>query len=297
MSAAGPWPATIRKRAEMADGAPLLEVEGVSKVFRVGGLFSRARLQAVKGVGFSMPGAPSVLALVGESGSGKTTLAKMVLQIEKPTTGAIRLEGDAIFAPDERPMPPDRLRRRVQSIAQLPIDAFSGLLPVEYYLRRTAVNLTSARTEQEIEERMQNALQRVSMSLERVAGKFPHQFSGGELQRISIARALIPSPVLIVADEPVSMVDASVRMNIINLFTEIKEAQGVSFLYVTHDLSTAHYLADDILIMKSGEIVERGKPRDVFGNPSHDYTRQLISSIPQIGERWEELQGGSPAAL
>ena len=280
----------------MTDGEPLLEVDRVSKVFRLGGLFSRARLHAVKEVSFSMPRAPSVLALVGESGSGKTTLAKMVLQIEKPTTGSIRLEGDAIFAPDERPMSPDRLRRRVQSIAQLPIDAFSSLLPVEYYLRRTAINLASAHTEQKIEAGIQNALQRVSMSLERVAGKFPHQFSGGELQRISIARALIPSPALIVADEPVSMVDASVRMNIINLFTEIKEAQGVSFLYVTHDLSTAHYLADDILIMKSGEIVERGKPRDVFGNPSHDYTRQLISSIPQIGERWEELQAESSAA-
>jgi len=141
----------------------------------------------------------------------------------------------------------------------------------------------------DIEEAMEKALNEVGLSIGRIAGKYLHQFSGGELQRISIARALIPKPVLIVADEPVSMVDASVRMNIINLFRDVMQNKGVSFLYITHDLATAFYLADELIIMQAGEIVEQGNPSSVLDAPSHDYTKLLIKSIPRIGEKWEEL--------
>jgi peptide/nickel transport system ATP-binding protein len=115
------------------------------------------------------------------------------------------------------------------------------------------------------------------------------QFSGGELQRISVARALIPNPRLIVADEPVSMVDASMRMNIVNLFRQIVEAKGVSFIYITHDLSTAYYLSDHVSIMKTGRIVERGKPAAILDHPRDAYTAELMAAIPTIGHRWPEL--------
>jgi len=141
----------------------------------------------------------------------------------------------------------------------------------------------------ELERTIDVSLNQVGLTMAQIAGKFVHQFSGGELQRISIARALIPNPVLIVADEPVSMVDASVRMNIINLFREVMQVKQVSFLYITHDLATAFYLADELLIMQSGEIVERGNPDTILKNPQHEYTQLLLSSVPRIGSRWEEL--------
>jgi peptide/nickel transport system ATP-binding protein len=129
-----------------------------------------------------------------------------------------------------------------------------------------------------------------------VRGKYFQQFSGGELQRIAIARALIPRPRLIVADEPVSMVDASLRMTIVNLFHEIRQSRGVSFIYITHDLSTAYYIADRIVIMNQGHIVEQGEPERLMSAPENDYTRLLIDSIPRIGARWVELETGQDHA-
>ncbi len=127
------------------------------------------------------------------------------------------------------------------------------------------------------------------LSLERIRGKYIRQFSGGELQRISVARALIPKPRLIVADEPVSMVDASLRMSIVNLFRTIVEEQGVSFIYITHDLSTAYYLSDQVAIMNTGRVVERGVPTDILDNPTQAYTRELMAAIPTVEHRWPEL--------
>lgn len=267
-----------------------LKIENVSKTYSPGGLFSRTRIQAVKSASFEMPSEPSVLALVGESGSGKTTLAKLVLGLEPADTGTITLGNEVICQGRKRGLSAFDLRKRVQSIAQLPFDAFSPYLPVEFYLRRTAKNLCDLADEASQDPAIEEVLTSVGLSLARVRGKYSHQFSGGELQRISIARALLPSPELIVADEPVSMVDASVRMDIINLFSQIRNERGISFLYVTHDLSTAHYLSDQIIIMQTGELIERGKPEEVFSAPKHPYTKKLISSIPRIGVKWTEFE-------
>ena len=267
-----------------------LKIENVSKTYSPGGLFSRTRTHAVKSASFEMPSEPSVLALVGESGSGKTTLAKLVLGLEPADTGTITLGNEVICQGRKRGLSAFDLRKRVQSIAQLPFDAFSPYLPVEFYLRRTAKNLCDLADEASQDPAIEEVLTSVGLSLARVRGKYSHQFSGGELQRISIARALLPSPELIVADEPVSMVDASVRMDIINLFSQIRNERGISFLYVTHDLSTAHYLSDQIIIMQTGELIERGKPEEVFSAPKHPYTKKLISSIPRIGVKWTEFE-------
>ncbi len=268
----------------------LLEINGVSKVFRRGGLLSRDRITAVDDVSLLLPNKPSICAVVGESGSGKTTLARMILRLVKPSSGQILLDSHNVFGGDTDRLPDLEFRRRVQPIFQNPFESYSIHLPVDFYLYRTAINLGRATDEESARPVVDEALRSVGLELERIQGKYVHQFSGGELQRIAIARALIPKPRLIVADEPVSMVDASLRMTIVNLFHEIRKTLGISFVYITHDLSTAYYVADQIIIMSQGHIVERGEPGQLIDAPKHKYTRMLMDSMPQIGVRWPELE-------
>jgi ABC-type glutathione transport system ATPase component len=204
---------------------PLLALRGVSRNFG-GGVFSRKRVVAVDGVDLEMRGdAPSILAIIGESGSGKTTLARMLLRLLPPSEGGILLDGRPLAE-----LAPEAFRRAVQPVFQNPFEAFSLYLPVGFYLLRSARNLAGAGSDAAARVIAGEALQSVGLSWERVAGKYVQQFSGGELQRIAIARALIARPRLIVADEPVSMVDASLRTNIVNLFLELTRTQGVSFV-------------------------------------------------------------------
>jgi ABC-type oligopeptide transport system ATPase subunit len=270
-------------------GTPILEVDDVSRVYRKGGLFSGSAFRAVDKVSFTMPDAPQVFSIVGESGSGKTTLARMILRLVEPSSGSIRLLGRPLTGRHKDRIDNLEFRRLVQPIFQNPFEAFSAYLPVEDYLRRTALNLKIAASNAEAEDVCDRALRSVGLSLDRVRGKYIRQFSGGELQRISVARALIPRPKLIVADEPVSMVDASLRMSIVNLFRQIVEEQGVSFIYITHDLSTAYYLSDHVSIMNRGRVVESGKPTQILDHPTQDYTRELMAAIPTVDERWSEL--------
>ena len=267
--------------------ASVLRVANLSRVFRRGGVFSRAQLKAVDDVSFTIDDRPQVFSIVGESGSGKTTLARMILRLVEPTSGEIRLLDRPLTGKDR--IGSLEFRRLVQPIFQNPFEAFSAYLPLETYLRRTALNLDVAKNDAEAAEAADQALRSVGLDLDRVRGKYVRQFSGGELQRISVARALIPNPKLIVADEPVSMVDASMRMNIVNLFRQIVEAKGVSFIYITHDLSTAYYLSDHVSIMNQGRIVEQGRPADILDHPADPYTRELMAAIPAIGARWHEL--------
>lgn len=270
-------------------GTPILEVSNVSRVYRKGGLFTGSTFKAVDDVSFTLPEKPQVFSIVGESGSGKTTIARMVLRLVEPSEGSIRLLGRPLSGKGEGRIDALEFRRLVQPIFQNPFEAFSAYLPIEDYLRRTAINLKVARNASEANELADRALRSVGLSLDRIRGKFIRQFSGGELQRISVARALIPRPKLIVADEPVSMVDASLRMSIVNLFRQIVEEQGVSFIYITHDLSTAYYLSDQVAIMNRGQVVEQGLPTDILDNPTEDYTRELMAAIPGVDGRWSEL--------
>lgn len=267
----------------------VLEVGNVSRVYRRGAFPARSSFRAVDGVSFTLDETPQIFSIVGESGSGKTTLARMILRLVEPSEGAITLLGRPLTGRSRERIGDLEFRRLVQPIFQNPFEAFSAYLPIETYLRRTAINLRVARGEREVDAAVEAALVSVGLSLERVRGKYIRQFSGGELQRISVARALIPSPRLIVADEPVSMVDASLRMSIVNLFKTIMEEKGVSFVYITHDLSTAYYLSDQVAIMNAGRIVERGRPADILDNPSEAYTRELMAAVPGIAERWPEL--------
>jgi len=267
----------------------LLELRNVSKVFRIGGLLFGTRLVAVDDVSLSLPAAePTILSIVGESGSGKTTLARIILELEKPSAGEVLIDGHPLFGDGGG----DGLQgkayyRAVQPIFQNPFEAFSARKKVDRYLIDTALRLNVADNRKEAREVVAEVLESVGLDLSRVEGKYSNQFSGGELQRISVARSLIPRPKLIVADEPVSMIDASLRMNIVNLFLELKERYHVSFVYITHDLSTAYYVSDYISIMYRGSIVEYGPSEQILTDAAHPYTELLLDSVPTVDHKWE----------
>lgn len=262
----------------------LLEVKGISKIFKVGGILFGKKLVAVDDVSFFIDNdKPCILSIVGESGCGKSTICNMILRRFKNDAGSILLD-DKDYNKKFNTL---EFRQKVQPIFQNPYSTFSARKPIDTYLFNTAINLKVAKNKKEAEELADSTLKSVGMSLDNIRGKYITQFSGGELQRISIARALIPKPKLIVADEPVAAVDASLKMNIVNLFKEIKDKYGTSFLYITHDLSTAYYVSDYILTLYRGSLIEGGKTRDIMDNPSHPYTELLLSSIPRIGEKWD----------
>jgi peptide/nickel transport system ATP-binding protein len=264
----------------------LLEVSNVSKVFKIGSVLSRVKLTAVDGVSFSLPaGEPVILSIVGESGCGKSTLCKMILRVYEPTSGDIILDGE-----NYRRYRSGKIRffTEVQPIFQNPFEAFSTRKPVDSYLFNTALRLRIAKTKAEAADKADEALKSVGLSLPMVEGKYSSQFSGGELQRVSIARALITRPKIIVADEPVAMIDASLKMNIVNLFKELKDKYGISFIYITHDLSTAYYVSDYIATLYRGVLIEYGASMAIMDNAAHPYTKLLMDSIPRVGDKWKD---------
>jgi peptide/nickel transport system ATP-binding protein len=258
---------------------PLLAVEGVTKAYSRGGLFGGGACRAVDEVSFSISADRSeIFTIVGESGSGKTTLSRMILNLVTPTTGAIHFRGTDVTHAHGRSARM-RFMAAVQPIFQNPFEAFNPLKRVDGYLLSTARRFAGARRRSEAERLADEALRKVGLSFVEVHRRFPHELSGGQLQRIAIARALIPGPALIVADEPVSMVDASLRMAIVNLFRALRDDLGVSIIYITHDLATAYYISDRIIIMQKGKVVEGGDARAVLDNPQHPYSVLLKSSV------------------
>lgn len=266
----------------------LVEINNLTKIFRIGGLILGTKLVAVDHVNLSLEGnRPVILSIVGESGSGKTTLARMLLRLLEPSEGEIFIDGRNVFTGRNR-MSDHEFRRFVQPIFQNPFESFSMRKPIDTYLYETALNLGIAPNRKAARNVIAEVLPSVGLDIDRVAGKYPNQFSGGELQRIAVARALIPRPKLIIADEPVSMIDASLRMTIVNLFLELKKTHHVSFIYITHDLSTAYYVSDFIAIMYRGNLVEYGPSDHILTHPSHPYTELLIEAVPKIGEKWRD---------
>jgi len=256
----------------------LLEVDGVSKIFNMGGLLSRNQVRAVENASFTLhEGKPEIFTIIGESGSGKTTLSRMILGLENPTSGTIRFQGEAVSGKshDER----RAFMTKVQPVFQNPFEAFNPLKRLDRYLASTAKTFLGLKRRDEIDAAMDGALQKVGLSLAEVSGRFPHELSGGQLQRCAIARALIPNPALLIADEPVSMVDASLRMSIVNLLRALRDEMQVSVIYITHDLATAYYISDRIMIMQRGQVVETGDARTVLGNPQHPYSKLLKASV------------------
>ena len=262
----------------------LLHVRNVSKRFNMGGLLSRKSVNAVVDAGFTLNSeTPEIFTIIGESGSGKTTLARMILGLERPSAGDILFDGQSTDTVRSRA---ERLAfmRKVQPVFQNPFETFNPLKKVDRYLYTSARMLLGARTLAEQEKAIEGALQKVGLSLKEVKGRFAHELSGGQLQRVAIARALITEPSLLIADEPVSMVDASLRMSIVNLLRDLRDRHGVCVIYITHDLATAYYISDRLMIMQKGYVVEMGPARAILDNPEHPYSKLLKASVLPIDD-------------
>ena len=253
----------------------LLEVDNLTKQYFQGGLIARTALTAADNVSFFIKPA-EIFTLAGESGCGKTTTAKVVLGFEEATSGVITHNGKAQTKKEKV-----WITEGVQAIFQDPFSTFNPLRTVDSYFYDTVLNYKLAPSRKAAVEYIDNKLKLVGLSFVEFAGKYPNEYSGGQLQRISIARALLTNPKLLIADEPVSMVDASLRMSIVNLFKRLRDDLGVSVLYITHDLATAYYVSDRIAIMFRGNIIEMGTVEQVLMNPRHPYTKLLRDSIPQ----------------
>jgi ABC-type oligopeptide transport system ATPase subunit len=267
---------------------PLLDLDHVRKSFSGGA--GRDSVVAVDDVSFALPSErPVIAAIAGESGSGKTTLGHMILGLLTPTGGRLRFLGRQIG----EIVRSDGLeyRRQVQAIFQDPADVFNPFYRVDHVLGMLG-RFRLAHSADEGREQVRDALRSVGLDPDRTLGRFAHELSGGEAQRLMIARVLLLNPRLIVADEPVSMVDASLRLAVLEILVDLKEKLGVSILYITHDLATAYQVSDQIFILHRGRIVERGSTQRVIDAPVDPYTRLLISSVPEPDPdiRW----GGRP---
>lgn len=265
----------------------ILKTDGLHKVYRLGGFVNPVRINALDKVNLHVQSdEPVIISLVGESGSGKTTLAKVMLRLVAPNEGQA-IVYDQVVAGKGAKADKKTCMSMVQPVFQNPFEAFSNYRTVDTYLLRTAVKVSGANGAR-AENLVEDALVAVGMHYADVKGKYPNQFSGGELQRISVARALIPKPSIIIADEPVSMIDASLRMNVINVFLKLKEETRASFLYITHDLATAYCISDSIAVMYRGTIMEFGNARAILSDPQHPDTQLLLGSVATMHQKWEE---------
>ncbi|MBZ0310489.1 MAG: ABC transporter ATP-binding protein [Anaerolineae bacterium] len=263
----------------------VLEANDLTKRYSQGNVIARVTLTAVDHVSFYIKPA-EIFTLAGESGCGKTTTAKLVLGFEEATSGEMFHNGKLQIGKEKA-----WLTEGVQAIFQDPFSTFNPLRTVDSYFHETLHNFRLTRSKQEAIDWIDQKLRLVGLTYKEFAGKYPNEFSGGQLQRMSIARALLTNPKLIIADEPVSMVDASLRMSIVNLFKQLRDELGVSILYITHDLATAYYVSDRIAIMFRGNIVEMGTVEQVLMNPRHPYSKLLRDSIPQADpqKRWTTM--------
>lgn len=258
---------------------PLLEVREATKVYG-GGFLSRSPVTvALQDFNLSVDERPaSITTIAGESGSGKTTLANLVLGFTGLTSGDILYKGKSI----QNMSGSDQMeyRREVQAVFQDPYAVYNPFYRVKHIFDLVLTNFKMAENKAHGRELIEDALNVVGMRGEEVLEKYPHQLSGGQRQRMMVARAYLLKPRLIVADEPVSMVDASLRAMILDIMLRLRDDHGISFLYITHDLSTAYQIGDQIYLLYQGSIAERGRTTQVIENPKHPYVQLLIDSIP-----------------
>ncbi len=254
---------------------PLLEIRNATKTYTTAG----KEVTALQDVSLQIAATPATITTIaGESGSGKTTLANAILSFVRLSSGEVVFKGNDITTLNRRQQL--EYRRDVQAIFQDPFSVFNPFYRVNHVFDMVIKRFKLVSGKRDARQLVEDALNRVGMRGDEVLDKHPHQLSGGQRQRMMIARAWLLKPSLIVADEPVSMVDASLRAMILDIMLRMKNEQNISFLYITHDLSTAYQVGDDICILHKGEIVERGDAQEVIDNPRHDYSRLLIGSIP-----------------
>src|SRR5438270_541627 len=271
--------ADLPVRPRGASAPELLRTTGLTRYFRLGGLFSRRHLHAVEDVDFAI-GEDEIVALVGESGSGKSTIARLIAMLYRPTRGEILHRGRPLRSLTTR-REVLNYRGKVPMVFQDPYGSLSPVYHVSHGIMR-ALKLhrrdLSRHGRQEEGERLFEAVGLVPAST--FLTKFPYELSGGQRQRIGFAQALASRPELILADEPVSMLDVSVRIGVLNLMASLRRRERVSFLYITHDIASARYVADRMVVMYAGQVAESGPVEDVLAHPKHPYTQLLLSAVP-----------------
>ncbi|MCI7456084.1 ABC transporter ATP-binding protein [Actinomyces urogenitalis] len=260
-------------------GSPVIEAAGLTRHFRVRGMRNRGKVvHAADDVSFTIHEA-EVLALVGESGSGKSTVAKMLSGLIEPTGGEIRLDGRPVRVRGRHAY--RRYVGEVQMIFQDPFASLNGIHTVRYTLSRAVRIHHRGLRPKEVEARVLQLLKRVQLDPpERWIDKFPHELSGGQRQRVAIARALAAEPRVLLADEPISMLDVSMRLGILNLLQSLRDEERIAILYITHDVASARYFADRTVVLYAGRVVEEGDSEQVIREPAHPYTQLLIASAP-----------------
>lgn len=265
----------------------LLELRNVTKVFSGGTV-------ALDNISFSIDSdSPGIVAVAGESGSGKTTLGLMVLGFLEPSEGEVCYNGKAINKLSGREH--TRFRKEMQAVFQDPFAAYNPFYHVDHIFEVPIKNFKLAKNRQEGRRMMEEAMESVGLRPNEILGRFPHQLSGGQRQRLVVARALLLRPKLLMADEPVSMVDASLRATILEALRKLNKEYHIPILYITHDLTTAYHVSDHIIILYKGSVMEAGNVEGVIRNPQHPYTQLLIDSIPwpDLNQQWGQKEIGT----
>ena len=271
----------------MATPEQLLDVQGVSTIF-TGHSRGKGSVVAVDDVSMNLPGnKPTLLTIVGESGSGKTTLSRNILGLLPPTSGTIRYRNQDIYT-----MPAEAwraYRRDVQPVFQDPYSTYNPFYRIDRVLEVPIRKFKLAKSREEAHAKIAEALKAVDLRPGDVLGRYPHQLSGGERQRIMLARIYLIRPRLIVADEPLSMIDASLRTLFLNILLDFRDNYGISCIFITHNLATAYYLGGEIAIMCKGRLIEQGDMDTVIAKPAHPYTQLLVESVPSHDpdQRWQ----------
>jgi len=259
---------------------PLLELQHVSKFFGGGGLFNKRKVAALNDFSLEIDAKPpTITAIVGESGSGKTTMARLLLGLETPSSGRVLYRGKDLHRLSGAEW--REYRRGVQAIFQDPFGVYNSYYKVDHVLTTPLRKFRLASSKSDERQMIEQALRAVGLDPDNTLGRYPHQLSGGQRQRTMVARTLLLRPHVIVADEPVSMIDASLRATVLGNLLQLKRQFGISLIYITHDLTTAYQISDRIMVMYRGNMVEQGDPDQIVSHPRHPYTRLLINSIPE----------------
>jgi ABC-type oligopeptide transport system ATPase subunit len=260
----------------------MLRLDRISKTYRVG-TFGGRELAAVRDVSFEV-GPGEVVSLIGESGSGKSTIGRMILRLTGVTAGTISFDGADIAAFKGKGL--RAYYGKVQGVFQDPFSCYNPVFKADRVLEMLRGPWFPRLDDRQWRDKVAASLAAVRLDPGQVLGKYPHQLSGGQLQRLLVARALLLDIRLLVADEIISMLDASTRIDVLNLLGDLK-ARGLGILFITHDLSLGNYLSDQTVILRRGEVVEQGPTDRVFGQPQHPYTRALLASVPQLHRKWD----------
>ena len=265
----------------------ILSVKNLVKTFHTGLGFKRKEIHALRGISFNLRKGRA-LALVGESGSGKSTVARVLTKMYAATSGEIRLNNKNLDEYDTR----EELlayRRAVQMIFQDPFGSLNPAHKVFHHIARPLRCHGKVKNKADLKQQVFNILEQVELDPEITAYKYPHELSGGQRQRVALGRTLAVDADIVLADEPTSMLDVSIRIDVLNLLKRMKDDADKAFLYITHDIATARYFAEDIAVLYQGQIVEWGKTGEVIDNPQHPYTKLLLSAVPDARIRFDEI--------